>query len=78
MVSLTDQYRQGRSPCSCPPRDARARLIRISQRGKEAQACAREMEQRLDAEFEAHLGPRRMRELRRSLESLRETTDPYV
>lgn len=60
------------------PTDARARLIRISQRGKEAQACAREMEQRLEAEFEAHLGPRRMRELRRSLESLREITDPYA
>ncbi len=29
-------------------------------------------------EFEAHLGPRRMRELRRSLESLREITDPYA
>lgn len=60
------------------PTDARARLIRISQRGREAQACAREMEQQLEAEFEAHLGPRRMRELRRSLESLREITDPYA
>ena len=60
------------------PTDARARLVRISERGRAAQACAREMEQQLEAEFEAHLGPRRMRELRRSLESLREITDPYA
>jgi hypothetical protein len=36
------------------------------------------MEQQVESEFEAHLGARRMRELRRSLESLREITDPYL
>ena len=60
------------------PTDARARLIRIAQRGKEAQACAREMEQQVEDELTAHLGERRMRELRRSLESLREITDPFL
>ncbi|WP_244242409.1 MarR family winged helix-turn-helix transcriptional regulator [Nocardioides seonyuensis] len=60
------------------PTDARARLIRIAQRGKQAQACAREMEQQVEGELTAHLGQRRMRELRRSLESLREITDPFL
>ena len=60
------------------PTDARARLIRLAQRGRDAQACARQMEQRVESEFEAHLGARRMRELRRSLESLREISDPYL
>ena len=60
------------------PSDARARLIRIAPRGREVQACAREMEAQVEAELTAHLGPRRMRELRRSLESLREIADPYL
>lgn len=60
------------------PTDARARLVRIARRGREAQACAREMEQQIEADLEAHLGRRRMREMRRSLELLREIADPYL
>lgn len=76
---LVDQLERGGYVERTPdPSDARARLIRLSQKGREAQACAREMERQIEAEFEAHLGPRRMRELRRSLESLREITDPYA
>ncbi|QIK74269.1 MarR family winged helix-turn-helix transcriptional regulator [Nocardioides piscis] len=60
------------------PTDGRARLVRIASRGRAAQACAREMEQRIEAEFAEHLGPRRTRELRRALEALREVTDPYL
>lgn len=60
------------------PTDARARIIRVAERGREAQACAQEMEETIEAELTQHLGPRRMRELRRSLESLREITDPYL
>lgn len=60
------------------PTDARARLVRIAPRGKQAQACAREMERIVEAEWEQHLGPRRMRALRESLENLRNITDAYV
>ena len=34
-------------------------------------------EQRIEKEWEAHLGPRRMRQLREALTLLREITDPY-
>jgi len=60
------------------PTDARARLVRIAPRGHAAQACAREMERVVEAEWEQHLGPRRMRALREALADLREITDPYV
>lgn len=60
------------------PTDARARLVRIAPRGHAAQACAREMERVVEAEWEERLGPRRMRALREALAALREITDPYV
>ncbi len=59
------------------PRDARARLVRIAPRGKEAQRRPREMEERIDREWERHLGEKRMAELRRALAELREITDPW-
>lgn len=60
------------------PSDARARLVRIAKRGTQAQACAREMEQIVEAEWEQRLGPRKMRALRESLKDLREVTDPFI
>ncbi|PUA83065.1 MarR family transcriptional regulator [Nocardioides currus] len=60
------------------PTDKRARLVRIAPRGREAQECAREMEQTVEAEWAAHLGPRRMGQLRDALVSLREITDPFL
>ena len=60
------------------PSDARARLVRLVARGKEAQACARQAERLVEAEWEQHLGPRRMRALREALTELREITDPYA
>jgi DNA-binding MarR family transcriptional regulator len=60
------------------PSDARARLVRPAARGREAQARAREMEQRIDREWEQHLGARRMADLRRALADLREITDPWA
>lgn len=76
---LVDQLEKGGYVERIPdPVDARARLVRLAARGMAAQACAREMEVEVERELEAHLGARRMRELRRSLESLREVTDPYL
>lgn len=60
------------------PTDARARLVRLAARGREAQGRAREMEQRIDREWEQHLGARRMADLRRALADLREITDPWA
>ena len=60
------------------PSDARARLVRMAKRGTEAQACAREMERIVEAEWEQRLGPRKMRALRESLAELREITDPFI
>lgn len=60
------------------PSDARARLVRLAARGREAQHRAREMEQRIDREWEQHLGAKRMAELRRSLADLRSITDPWA
>ena len=51
--ALVDQLeRAGYVERVADPTDARARLIRIAQRGKEAQACAREMEQQVEDELD--------------------------
>lgn len=60
------------------PTDARARLVRLAPRGQAAQACAREMERVVEAEWEARLGPRKMRAMREALTDLREITDPFL
>ena len=60
------------------PTDARARLVRMAPRGAAAVAAAREVEEEVDAEWSAHLGRRRARELRGALERLREITDPFA
>ena len=60
------------------PRDARARLVRITPRGFEAIAVAREVQERIEAEWRTHLGERRFEDLRTTLLSLREITDPWA
>jgi DNA-binding MarR family transcriptional regulator len=60
------------------PSDARAKLVRFSAKGEEVIACARKVEAEIEAEWEAHLGPERMRALREALTALREINDPYV
>lgn len=58
--------------------DGRARLVRMTARGEAAIPVARAEEERIEAEWEAHLGPRRMRQLRDALTALRDVTDPYL
>lgn len=60
------------------PTDKRARLIRIAERGMRAIPIAQSAVAEIDAEWEAHLGPRRMAQLRQALTQLREITDPYA
>ena len=57
------------------PEDGRARLIRVTPKGRDVIAVAMVETQRIEAEWEARLGADRFRELRRALEDLREITD---
>jgi len=59
------------------PSDARARLVRLADRGRRAQRVARREERAILAEWEAHLGRPRLTQLQESLEILRELVDPY-
>jgi DNA-binding MarR family transcriptional regulator len=59
------------------PTDARARLVRISERGARTIPLAAAVVAEVEAEWEAHLGKQRMRQLREALTRLREITDPY-
>jgi DNA-binding MarR family transcriptional regulator len=59
------------------PRDARARLVRISPRGAAAIPIAAAVVAQVEAEWTAHLGQRRMAHMRDSLAMLCEITDPY-
>lgn len=59
------------------PQDGRARLIRITERGHASIAVARAAIAEIEAEWSAHLGARRMGQLRGALAALREVTDPW-
>ncbi|WP_325004577.1 MarR family winged helix-turn-helix transcriptional regulator [Intrasporangium sp.] len=59
------------------PSDGRARLVRMTPRAQAALPIARAEEERIEAEWRAHLGAVRMDQLRRALTALRDITDPY-
>ncbi|MBJ7451818.1 MAG: MarR family transcriptional regulator [Blastococcus sp.] len=59
------------------PTDARARLVRLAERGIAAQPVAAAVLAEVEDEWRAHLGERRWRQLREALTALREITDPY-
>ncbi|GAA0743424.1 MarR family transcriptional regulator [Dactylosporangium roseum] len=58
--------------------DARARLVHIADRGHEAGAIAARVVAEVEAEWTAHLGTRRITQLRDTLTRLRAVTDPYA
>jgi DNA-binding MarR family transcriptional regulator len=60
------------------PRDARAVLVRIAERGRQAIAVAQIEQDRIEAEWESHVGPDALESLRATLLKLREITDPYA
>jgi len=60
------------------PTDARAKLIRIAERGAKAAAIAADVVAEVQAEWTDHLGHPHMGQLRRILTRLREITDPYA
>ena len=59
------------------PTDGRARLIQATDKAREATPPAEAEIARIEAEWEAHVGKRRMAQLRETLEMLCEITDPY-
>ena len=59
------------------PSDGRARLVRMTPRAEAALPMARAEEDRIEAEWRAHLGAERMDQLREALTALRDITDPY-
>lgn len=59
------------------PEDGRARLIRLSARGREAAQRAMEVVIGVESEWTAHLGPELTERLREALVRLSEVTDPY-
>jgi DNA-binding MarR family transcriptional regulator len=59
------------------PEDGRARLIRLSARGREAAQRAMEVVIGVESEWTAHLGPELTERLREALARLCEVTDPY-
>jgi len=75
---LVDQLeRAGYVERAPDPSDARARLVRIAERGARAIPLADEAVAEVEAEWTAHLGERRTAELRGILTDLRAFTDPY-
>src|SRR5690348_17732358 len=75
---LVDQLeRAGYVERAPDPSDARARLVRIAERGARAIPLADEAVAEVEAEWTAHLGARRTAQLRSILTDLREFTDPY-
>ncbi len=59
------------------PSDARAKLVRATAKGAATVPIGAAEIARIEAEWTAHLGPRRMAQLREALNRLREITDPY-
>lgn len=60
------------------PSDARARLVRVAERGTAARPVAEAAVAQVEREWRAHLGERRWAQLRDALTRLRDITDPYL
>ncbi len=60
------------------PHDARARLIMLDERGRLAQRLARDAEAAVTRQWREHLGEADYDQLHRTLQRLREITDPYL
>lgn len=59
------------------PTDGRARLVCLTDKATEAAPIADGEIERIEAEWEKHVGKRKLAQLRETLEKLCEITDPY-
>ena len=77
--SVVDQLERAGYVSRVPdPTDARARLVVITDLGRELVSISAPVVREIERAWETHLGPSRTRELRASLEALREITDPFA
>lgn len=60
------------------PQDGRARLIRLTERGRVAAGQAMQVVMAVEQEWTEHLGAEMAAQLREALVRLREVTDPYA
>ena len=76
---LVDQLERAGYVVRVPdPVDARARLVRIADRGHAVIAVAREVEREVLAEWTQHLGDEGMAQLVLAMTRLRQITDPFA
>jgi DNA-binding MarR family transcriptional regulator len=76
---LVDQLeRAGYVERTPDPRDGRARLVRVADRGAAAVRASVGVVAEIVGRWAAHLGPTRTAQLREALTALREITDPYT
>src|SRR3954471_21871453 len=76
---LVDQLeRAGYLERAPDPSDARARLVRLTDKARRMVPIADRAVAEVEARWTTHLGRRRMEQLRDTLTRLREITDPYL
>jgi DNA-binding MarR family transcriptional regulator len=76
---LVDQLERAGYVARVPdPADARARLVRVAERGARVIPVAAAVVAQVEAEWAAHLGAAETERLRATLTRLREITDPYA
>lgn len=79
LTSIVDQLeRRGYVQRAADPSDARARLVTVTDKGRELVELTVPVVAQVEAAWEAHLGRARTRQLREILADLREVTDPYL
>lgn len=77
--SIVDQLERAGYVRRCPdPDDARARLVTITQRGRQLVEISLPVVREVEAAWRVHLGPARTRQLKEALTTLREITDPFL
>jgi len=77
--SVVDQLERAGYVSRVPdPTDARARLVVMTDLGRELVELSLPVVREIESAWQAHLGEARTRELRRTLEALQEITDPFA
>ncbi len=77
--SVVDQLERAGYVSRVPdPTDARARLVLVTDLGRELVQLSLPVIRQIENTWQAHLGAARTAELRRALEALREITDPFA
>ena len=77
--SVVDQLERAGYVCRVPdPTDARARLVLVTDLGRQLVELSLPVVREIESAWQAHLGATRTAELRRTLQALREITDPFA